>query len=142
MRNKIYLLLLSMFLSLLMCDSCNKKAADVEVIQNVSAEKHLQIDNRKYLFGTIHKSKTSKIVCPFKLSNRGSHRLQIYKVEASCNCLIVKEYPKVLLPNESHILNVEINIKAQRGYFNKVIFVRSNADNSLEILRIKGEILD
>lgn len=48
----------------------------------------------------------------------------------------------IITPQKSIILNIKLNPNNLKGYFNKVIYINSNADNPLELLRIKGEIIE
>lgn len=45
-----------------------------------------------------------------------------------------------ILNGEKGFIKITINTEKQKGYFNKSIFVNSNAKNNLEIIRIKGEV--
>lgn len=120
--------------------SCkNMSKADLTHNTN-NATSHLEIESSKYSFGKVSRSKQKKILCPFTLINTGSKLLVIQKIDVSCSCVSIKAYPKVIPPKKSKNLFVEINTEKQLGVFNKAIFINSNADNSLELVRIKGEI--
>lgn len=101
---------------------------------------HLSIKTPKYSFGVVKKSLQKKVHCSFLLENTGSRPVTIHKIDVSCGCISVREYTKTITPNASGILDIEVNVTNLKGYFNKVVFVNSDADNTLELLRIKGNI--
>ena len=88
---------------------------------------YLKIDRNRHNFGKVQKSKTP--IIPI-----------ILKVDVACSCMSVN-YPKApILPGENAELIVNINTKLQINSFNKVIFIKSNAQNDVELIRISGEI--
>jgi hypothetical protein len=101
---------------------------------------HLEIENNKFVFGIVRKDEQKTIRCPFVLINTGSKPVVIQKVDVSCGCITVTDYPKMIAPGESKTLYADVHTESQSGFFNKVIYINSNADNNLEILQIKGEI--
>lgn len=122
--------------------SCNNSYKAEQKHNTNNTIGHLEIESSKYSFGKVHKSNQKNILCSFTLKNTGAKLLVIHKIDVSCSCVSIKTYPKVIEPNESKTLYVEISTKRQLGVFNKVIFINSNADNPLELVRIKGEILE
>lgn len=101
---------------------------------------HLGIEDNKFEFGFVRKDEQKTIRCPFVLINTGSKPVVIQKVDVSCGGITVTDYPKVIAPGESKTLYADVHTESQSGFFNKVIYIKSNADNNLEILQIKGEI--
>lgn len=76
----------------------------------------------------------------FEIENIGKDPLVILKADVSCGCLSVN-YPKApIRPGENAKLIVNVDTKAQEGRFNKIIFIKSNADNDVELIRILGEV--
>lgn len=133
----VYTLLGFCIASFIACNKITKVEQTQTTDSNVA---HLEINNPRYSFGVIHKSGQKHILCPFKLKNTGTKHLVIQKIDVSCNCISILEYPKTIAPSETKNLYIQINAEKQLGYFNKVVFLNSNADNALELLRIKGEI--
>ena len=98
---------------------------------------YLKIDRNRHNFGKVQKSKTP--IIPI-IENLGTVPLVILKVDVACSCMSVN-YPKApILPGENAELIVNINTKLQINSFNKVIFIKSNAQNDVELIRISGEI--
>lgn len=101
---------------------------------------YLKIDRNRHNFGKVQKSKTPIIPIKFKIENLGTVPLVILKVDVACSCMSVN-YPKApILPGGNAELIVNINTKLQINSFNKVIFIKSNAQNDVELIRISGEI--
>ena len=101
---------------------------------------YLKIDRNRHNFGKVQKSKTPIIPIKFKIENLGTVPLVILKVDVACSCMSVN-YPKApIQPGENAELIVNINTKLQINSFNKVIFIKSNAQNDVELIRISGEI--
>ena len=142
MNNKTYILHICIMLLIFSINtsSCNNSNKIEQIHNEKNAKGHLEIDSSKYSFGIVHKSNQKNILCSFNLKNTGAKLLVIQKIDASCGCVSIRSYPKVIEPNESKTLYVEISTERQFGVFNKVIFINSNADNPLELVRIKGEI--
>ncbi len=102
---------------------------------------HLTISHSKFYFGSVDKNRKTKIEHNIVLSNKGSDTININKIDVSCGCILTKLKTTIIPPNKSINLQIEINTKKLKGYFNKVVYINSDADNSLELIRIKGEIL-
>ena len=62
------------------------------------------------------------------------------KYDVSCGCLSVNYSKEPINPGKIRKLAVHIDTKNQYGMFNKVIFINSNAENNLELIRITGEV--
>lgn len=141
---KLYMLLL------IMCQfGCNNKPADVNYHSIVKVDDnfeesqdstaHFYIPN-KYDFGKVSQSKNPVLHIDFEFRNTGKYPLVINKVDVSCGCLSVN-YPKEpIVAGQQSKLSVQINTKGQEGIFNKKIFIRTNADNDVEYIKITGEI--
>jgi len=121
------------------CNKTEKSSILFDKSFNNHSKGYLLIESSKYNFGVINK-KQKNVHCQFKLKNIGKKSIIINKIDVSCNCVSIIKYPKLIAPNETQILYVNVNTKNQSGYFNKVIYINSNADNPLELVRIKGEI--
>lgn len=101
---------------------------------------YLNLDKKRYDFGNISRKKQPLVPIEFKIENIGKEPLIILKVDVSCGCLSV-DYPKnPIKPGEKTIITVNVNTKTQEGMFNKSIFIKSNAENDVELIRIVGEV--
>ncbi|MCA1745316.1 MAG: DUF1573 domain-containing protein [Bacteroidales bacterium] len=78
--------------------------------------------------------------CEFKFVNNGKKPLIINEVRASCGCTVPDWTREPILPGKTGVIKAKYNT-AIPGNFNKSITVRSNAANSVVILRIKGQVV-
>ncbi len=131
-------LYLTLFIFTIM--SCSKPYANREK-QIARKCGHLFISHPKQSFGTIKQHDKQIPSCSFILKNTGEEIINIKNIDVSCGCLSTELSSTKVNPGKSIILKVIVNPSKQIGYFNKSIFVNSDADNALEILRIKGTII-
>jgi len=101
---------------------------------------YLRLDKNKYDFGKIRSKKTPEIIVEFEMENQGISPLVILKVDVSCSCMKVNSPKAPILHREKAVLKVTIDTKNQKGMFNKAIFIKSNAENDIVLIRILGEI--
>ena len=121
------------------------KKVESAVIQEIPAESiigaYLRINENRYDFGKIKRNEVPQMDIEFEVENIGKTPLLIFKADVSCNCLSV-DYPiSPIHPEGKAKLVVSIDTEAQEGVFNKTVFVRSNADNDIVLIRIVGEIV-
>jgi hypothetical protein len=89
-------------------------------------------------YGTIEKGTNKKRVFTFK--NTGKAPVFITKVKTSCGCT-VPNYPKApILPGETASIDVTYDTN-RMGKFTKTITVMSNAEEPLQRLTIKGNVI-
>lgn len=110
---------------------------DIESI-NINDEAELRVVHSRFDVGTIEKKKSGKKVIDFEIENIGKKPLIIYAGDVSCNCLSV-DIPKTpILSGEKAKIRVYIDVGKVDGVFNKVVYIKSNAINDLESIRVKG----
>lgn len=89
-------------------------------------------------FGRISQGKP--VTAEFTFTNKGELPLVISQAKGSCGCTGV-EYPKEpILPGQSGLIKATFNA-AVVGAFNKSVTVESNAENSTQLLYVKGEVV-
>ena len=115
-------------------------AVQQEVLPDSIAGAYLRLDKSRYDFGKVHSKKTQKIEIEFEVENLGKAPLLIFKADVSCGCMSV-DYPKMPIhPGKRARITITVNTNNQTGVFNKSIFIKSNADNDVVLIRILGEI--
>lgn len=131
------------------CGSCSNRSS--QTTDFVPFQKTLKEDasiDKPYLhfekgnkidFGTVRKG-IEIIPVTIKIKNTGNRPLLIYEADVSCGCITVEIPKEPIRPKESAIVYIKINANNQGGYFNKTVFLNSNAANDVEILHIKGII--
>lgn len=139
-------LILIIFTFLLSCknkSSQNEKESFLsqkEIIDANYTGAHLGFDRSHYNFGKINRNEKPQLDIDFELENQGKSPLIITKTDVSCGCLSVKCPKEPILPGKKIKLTVHVDTKNQKGTFNKPVFIKSNADNEVELIRITGEI--
>lgn len=153
MNSMRYILLILGLLAIQSCRNSNvKNVADVvmseqskqviqqEIPMDSISGPYLRLDKNRHNFGKIYRDNTLHIPIEFGIENIGKYPLVINKADVSCGCLSV-DYPKApIRPGEKAKLIVNVNTKSQEGMFNKTVFLKSNADNDVELIRIVGEV--
>lgn len=107
--------------------------------QNATTAKNDSIifDKTIHDYGTIERGSDGTSV--FTFTNKGQKPLVLNNVRASCGCT-VPEWPRQpVAPGETGEIKVKYNTNIN-GNFNKSITVNSNAENSVVILRVKGNV--
>ena len=88
----------------------------------------------------IPSEKTPCVSVNFIFSNKGKTPLVIYDVKASCGCT-VPTWPKApIKPDGKSLIKVDFETKKQKGVFTKTIFVESNANEDVILLKLKGKV--
>ena len=140
------LFLCCLILPLLLCNCKDKQG--ISKMEITESEKTVKIEeNKPYLkvlkeidFGTIKKGDVPSKNITIDVCNMGDTPLVILKTDVACSCMKVMHTKQPIFKGEKGDIKVEINTTNQNGFFNKAIFVRSNAQNDLELVRIKGRI--
>lgn len=139
-----------LLLAMTVLQSCNSKydkryifgknATSYEISSNEVKVKgsYLRLDKNSYDFGTVRSKKTKVVSINCTIENTGIAPLLILKADVSCGCLSV-EYPKEpITQDKKAVLKISIDLKGQEGVFNKTIFLKSNAVNDVELIKIQG----
>lgn len=108
-------------------------------IKNEANKPFLKIE-KEFNFGKINKKETPKKEFTIEITNTGNTPLVIIKTDVTCGCMTVTYTKHPILKGEKGLIKLDINASKQEGYFNKPIIIKSNAQNDLEILRVKGHI--
>lgn len=102
---------------------------------------YLKLTDNHFDFGEISRKKISNITVEAEFTNIGKAPLLILKADISCNCLSV-EYPREpILPNQIGKVVIHADLRAQDGMFNKTVFIKTNAQNDVELVRILGTVI-
>lgn len=125
----------------------SKPASDVknDTLKTASLEKPLiegaqiQFEKETHDFGKIIQGDIVRY--QFKFKNIGNKDLVISDVKGSCGCTITQFPKQPIKPNQESTIDVSFNSAAKMGPQNKNLTVYTNAEPSLKILYIKGEVV-
>ena len=103
---------------------------------------HINFDVKKHDFGKIYQNKDSVVSVKFYFENTENLPLIILNVTTSCGCTISEWTKEAVEKNQKGFVKVSFNSKEISGSFSKSIYVKSNADNDVVILKIIGDVLN
>ena len=99
----------------------------------------ITFENENHNFGNF-KEELGPQTFTFKFKNTGSKTLVLSDVKASCGCT-TPEYTKApIAPGKTGNIKVTFDPKNRPGPFNKSVTVKSNAENSVVVLKINGVV--
>ncbi len=82
------------------------------------------------------------VKCTFYYKNIGNDMLFISRVKTSCGCTTPEYSKEPLMPGDSATFVVGYQVSDILGPFNKKITVFTNAENSVSVLSIKGNVVN
>lgn len=121
-------------------DSSSNEITKTTITTDSIEGAYLALDKTKYDFGKIKRKKTPYLTIDFEIENIGKKPLVILKTDVSCGCISVECPKEPILPNKKTKLTLTIDTKNQNGVFNKTVFLKSNAENDVVLVRIIGEV--
>ncbi len=98
----------------------------------------IHFENKKHDFGQINPQKDSIFTTTFFFENKGNTPLIIQKITTSCGCTVPEWTKEVVKSGQKGSIRITFNPKGYSGKFSKSIFVKSNAEKDVIILRIEG----
>ena len=109
-------------------------------VVNASAQAVIKYDKSSHDFGKFDEEKKQTVV--FAFTNTGDEPLVIQQVMTTCGCTVA-DYTKTPIPaGKKGQIKVAYNGKGKpKGFFRKVITVRSNATNAMTRIYISGDML-
>jgi hypothetical protein len=98
----------------------------------------IEFDQEVYDFGTITEGDIVEGV--FKVTNKGKVDLLLTEVKPSCGCTTPDWTKDAIKPGETGEIKFEFNSNGRVGNQNKSITVKSNAEQTTKVIRIKGVV--
>ena len=102
----------------------------------VSAQSIIEFQKETHDFGTLEEGVTATYDFVFK--NRGKSPLVLQSVEPSCGCTTPAYTKEPILPGKVGKITVSYNSQGRPNAFHKSITVRTNSDEPVKVLYIKG----
>jgi hypothetical protein len=104
-------------------------------------EPEITFESTVHDYGTINKGADG--ACEFRFKNTGKEDLVLSKVQPSCGCTALDDWPKEpIKKNKTGVIKIKYNNMHIVGPFQKVITVESNAVNNRVTLTIKGNVVE
>ena len=99
---------------------------------------HLKFESAKYDFGTVVR-RGENLVHEFQFVNSGTEPVVVLSVTTSCSCLRAEYSRKPIAVGESGAIRIVLEPhKVERGVFHRVIQVRSNSIEGVNLLTVQG----
>lgn len=102
----------------------------------------LIVDETHYNAGIIHKNNHHFFQHEFTLLNQGRNPIKIKKVDVSCSCVKTQLSSNTINPSQELTLLVSMDLSKIHGVFSKTIYVNSDAQNDVLLIRISGRIIE
>ena len=102
-------------------------------------EAKIEFESEIHDFGAINES-DGPVTHEFSFVNNGYVPLIISGVRTSCGCTTPKWTQEPVIPGNTGTISVRFNPKSRPGPFSKSITVKSNAEKSVVVLKIKGTV--
>lgn len=125
--------------------SCNQKGTEKssdpgkqQIIQSDNAPV-IRFKKEKYHFGTIKNNE--KVTAIFDFENIGAQPLIVQKVDVTCGCTSPDWTKHPVESGGNGSITVVFHPKGITGTFSKSIFVKSNAENNVVLLKIEGDVI-
>ncbi len=100
----------------------------------------IEFEEEIYDFGEIDES-GGPVIHNFNFINSGFVPLIINDVKTSCGCTTPEWTKEPIMPGQMGSIKVLYNPRSRPGPFNKSVTIKSNAEKSSVILRIKGTVI-
>lgn len=108
-------------------------------IENSNTSKAaIEWEKTEYDFGKIKKN--VPVTADFEFKNTSLVPLVITSVRASCGCTVASYPKKPIKPGETEVISTTFDAR-NSGHFTKSITVHSNANDPVQVLVIKGEVI-
>lgn len=128
-------MIIFLMFGLLLLPACEQK-------QVSNSSNMLIVDETHYNAGIIHKNKHHIFQHEFTLLNQGRNPIKIKKVDVSCSCVKTQLSSNTINPSQELTLLVSMDLSKIHGVFSKTIYVNSDAQNDVLLIRISGRIIE
>jgi len=102
----------------------------------ISAQSIIEFQKETHDFGTIDEGKI--VSYDFIFKNRGKSPLVLQSVEPSCGCTTPSYTREPVMPGKTGKITVSYNTQGRPNAFHKSITVRTNSQDPVKVLYIKG----
>jgi len=99
----------------------------------------ISFESETFDFGKVKES-AGPVTHKFVFTNTGSQPLVITKVTPSCSCTAPDWTKDPVMPGAKGFISATYDVKGRIGIFEKTVSVSSNAERSLVVLKISGDV--
>jgi hypothetical protein len=99
----------------------------------------ISFDLESFDFGKVRES-GGAVTHKFEFTNTGSEPLVVTQVTPSCSCTVSAWTRDPVMPGAKGFISATFDVKGRMGKFEKTVSVSSNAERSLVVLKIAGEV--
>jgi len=99
----------------------------------------IEFAEKEHDFGKVNEGE--RVGWYFKFKNTGGQNLIIHNASASCGCTISEYDQAPVRPGGEGYIKVIFDTQGRPGIQSKTITVESNAQNSIEVLSMKAEVV-
>ena len=99
----------------------------------------ISFDIKEHDFGDLKQGDIVEHTFAFK--NTGKAPLVLAGVQTTCGCTATKWSQQPIMPEKTGSITVQFNTAGKQGIQNKVITIKSNANNQIERVIIKANIV-
>ena len=128
----------------LCCFSCNQNKNRQEItyqdVQTSDSLPFIKFEQEKQDFGKIKDNE--KITVTFEFTNNGKQPLIVQKAEPTCGCTVADWTKTPVEYQQKGFVKATFNPKGIEGTFSKSIFVKTNAQNDVVLLKLVGKVVD
>ncbi len=136
---KKILLFLFMAMSLFLTSCSHESSTNVGNVFVTDSTTGIFVDNSHYEFENTTRGDT--VVVRFCLQNKTSRTIYIKSVHVSCGCIKTELQEKCIPINGKTWLSVLVDTSNLRGYTRKAIYVISDANEKVLILKVSGVVI-
>lgn len=123
--------------SLLNCSNSSQTMTDDTNMVYDSSD--ISVEDKELCLGEIDKNLNRIIPFEFDLKNSSDSIIVVNKVDVSCNCVKIIDFPKRLVVGQSAKLSGTIDLNNQVGHLRKSIFINYD-DTCITVLKIVADV--
>ncbi|GEM_PF-4353138 len=102
----------------------------------------LLLGTKQFDFGLIDKNSKSIATVKIGLYNSGTAPILILKADTSCKCVKTNFEKDEIPPKGTAYLSISIDTKELEGQFKKKVYLKTTANNRVELIKISGNVTD
>lgn len=108
-------------------------------VATAAAQAVIKFDKTTFDFGTFAEAQPQTAI--FTFTNTGTEPLVVHQAMTVCGCTVAEYTQTKVMPGKTGQVKVVYNGKGKpKGYFKKVVTIRTNASNAITRLYVEGSM--